>query len=175
VPTANLGNEWMPGTRLVVLRRGYRHHGIYAGQGRVIHYAGLGRYPRGRIEEVPIEDFVRDRPIRIGAAPDQARGLDIVQRARSRLGERQYDLLNNNCEHFCNWCLRGESRSLQIESLTRPIRLLAHMAATLLTGLSPHVDIVMSSCSAESGKQAQLNPVQEQQEMLMSPLTTGVP
>ena len=160
MPTVNLVNEWVPGTRLVVLRRGYRHHGIYAGRGRVIHYAGLVRYPRGRIEEVPIEDFVRNRPIRIGASPDQARGLDIVQRARSRLGESQYDLLNNNCEHFCNWCLRGESRSLQIESLTRPIRLLAHVAATLLAGLSPRVGIVMSSRSAESGKQAQLNPVQ---------------
>jgi hypothetical protein len=56
--------------------------------------------------------------------------------------------------------LRGESRSLQIESLTRPTRLLAHVAATLLAGLAPHVDIVMSSCSAESGKQAQLSPVQ---------------
>jgi hypothetical protein len=34
------------------------------------------------------------------------------------------------------------------------------VAVTLLAGLSPHVDIVMSSCSAESGKQVQLNPVQ---------------
>jgi hypothetical protein len=78
------------------------------------------------------------------------RGLDIVQRARSRLGECHYDLLNNNCEHFCNWCLRGESRSLQIESLTRPVRLLAHVAATLLAGLSPHVGIVNSSSLART-------------------------
>jgi hypothetical protein len=55
-----------------------------------------------------------------------------VLRARSRLGERRYDLLNNNCEHFCNWCLLGESRSQQIESLTRPVRALMHLAATLL-------------------------------------------
>ena len=147
MPTVNLAYEWVPGTRLVVLRRGYRHHGIYAGQGRVIHYAGLVRYPRGCIEEVPIENFVRNRPIHIGAVPDQARGLDIVQRARSRLGECHYDLLNNNCEHFCNWCLRGESRSLQIESLSRPFRLLAQVAATLLAGLSFHLGIVTSSCS----------------------------
>jgi hypothetical protein len=40
--------------------------------------------------------------------------------------------MNNNCEHFCNWCLRGESRSEQIDSLTRPIRALAHLAATSL-------------------------------------------
>jgi Lecithin retinol acyltransferase len=39
------------GTHLVVSRRGYRHHGIYVGQGRVIHYAGPFLYPRGCVEE----------------------------------------------------------------------------------------------------------------------------
>jgi len=46
---------------------------------------------------------------------------DVVRRARSRLGERCYDLLENNCEHFCEWCLRGTARSFQVEAwLTRP-------------------------------------------------------
>ena len=147
MPPVKLGSEWVPGTRLVVLRRGYRHHGIYAGQGRVIHYAGPVRYPRGCIEEVPVEDFVRKRLIHIAEAPSQARGVDIVQRARSRLGECHYDLLNNNCEHFCNWCLLGESRSFQIESLTAPIRLIARVATALMSGLSRHAGTVMSSCS----------------------------
>jgi hypothetical protein len=39
----------------------------------------------------------------------------IVARARSRLGENRYRLTTNNCEHFCEWCLRGESRSEQVE------------------------------------------------------------
>jgi len=146
VPPVNLGNEWVAGTRLVVPRRGYRHHGIYAGHGRVIHYAGLVRYPRGCIEEIPVEDFVRKGLIHIGETPDQARGLEIVERARSRLGECHYDLLNNNCEHFCNWCLLGESRSFQIESLTGPIRLLAQVATALMAGLSRQAGTVISSC-----------------------------
>jgi hypothetical protein len=29
----------------------------------------------------------------------------------SRLGERRYRILTNNCEHFCEWCLNGASRS----------------------------------------------------------------
>jgi hypothetical protein len=33
------------------------------------------------------------------------------------LGERCYDVLRNNCEHFCNWCQVGESRSTQVELL----------------------------------------------------------
>jgi hypothetical protein len=40
---------------------------------------------------------------------------EIVLRARSRLGENEYHVLRNNCEHFCNWCISGRSRSTQVE------------------------------------------------------------
>jgi hypothetical protein len=36
-------------------RRGYMHHGIYVGEGKVVHYAGLGCGQfRGPIVEVPL-------------------------------------------------------------------------------------------------------------------------
>jgi hypothetical protein len=41
----------------------------------------------------------------------------VVVRVRSRLGERRYNILTNNCEHFCAWALRDERRSSQIERL----------------------------------------------------------
>jgi hypothetical protein len=31
------------------------------------------------------------------------------------VGERDYRVLDNNCEHFCNWCITGLSHSLQAE------------------------------------------------------------
>ena len=40
---------------------------------------------------------------------------EVIRRARSRVGENRYRVLSNNCEHFCEWCLRGESRSYQVE------------------------------------------------------------
>lgn len=129
---AILGSEWAPGTALIVIRRGYRHHGIYVGHGRVIHYAGLIRHRHGRIEEVSLEEFRENKPVYVRRAPEMDRGRDIVLRARSRLGECRYDLIRNNCEHFCNWCLFGESRSAQVESLARPIRALARLAAATL-------------------------------------------
>jgi hypothetical protein len=49
---------------------------------------------------------------------------DVIERARSRVGENCYQLLTNNCEHFCEWCLRGEPRSYQVEALLARLRVL---------------------------------------------------
>jgi Lecithin retinol acyltransferase len=114
-----------PGTQLVARRRGYAHFGIYVGCGRVIHYAGRLRYPQGLVEEISLPDFAAGHPVYVGSAPTRITSMDdVVRRARSRLGERSYDLLLNNCEHFCSWCQTGEARSAQVERLTRRQRLL---------------------------------------------------
>jgi Lecithin retinol acyltransferase len=39
---------------------------------------------------------------------------EVIQRARSRVGERRYRLLTNNYEHFGEWCLNGQQRSYQV-------------------------------------------------------------
>jgi hypothetical protein len=115
----------VPGTHLIVCRRGYSHHGIYLGDGRVMHYAGRIKYPQGLVEEISLEEFAEGRAFRAEILQTgRFNGNEIVRRARSRLGERRYDLLRNNCEHFCNWCRLGENRSFQVECLTAPVRLL---------------------------------------------------
>ena len=117
--------QLVPGAHLIVWRRGYSHHGIYLGDGRVMHYAGRIKYPRGLVEEISLAEFSEGRAFRAEILQaGRFNGNEIVRRARSRLGERRYDLLRNNCEHFCNWCRLGENRSLQVESLTAPVRLL---------------------------------------------------
>jgi hypothetical protein len=42
---------------------------------------------------------------------------ETVARARSRLGETNYNLLTNNCEHFAIWCKTGVSESLQVNGM----------------------------------------------------------
>jgi hypothetical protein len=42
---------------------------------------------------------------------------DVIRRVRQRLGEDRYRVLTNNCEHFCEWCIRGELRSDQVDAL----------------------------------------------------------
>ena len=103
---------------LVSRRAFYEHHGIYVGSGRVIHYAGLtNRQWRGPVEEVPIADFANGHPVCIRHDQRLFTCAEVVTRARSRLGERRYRILTNNCEHFCAWVLREDLRSAQVEQL----------------------------------------------------------
>jgi hypothetical protein len=118
---------YAPGAHLVSQRRGYVHHGIYVGDGRVVHYGGLSRsWRRGPVEEVTLERFAAGRPVMARPPAASRFGSDeIVARARSRIGEDRYRIASNNCEHFCAWCIHGEPRSEQIEQLLRlPRRLL---------------------------------------------------
>ena len=39
----------------------------------------------------------------------------VVERARSKLGEKKYSPFINNCEHFAMWCKTGESSSDQVK------------------------------------------------------------
>ncbi|MCQ2417040.1 MAG: lecithin retinol acyltransferase family protein [Oscillospiraceae bacterium] len=42
---------------------------------------------------------------------------ETVARARSRIGETDYNLLTNNCEHFAIWCKTGVNESIQVSSM----------------------------------------------------------
>jgi hypothetical protein len=117
-------NELPPlGAHLITPWLGYTHHGIYAGDGKVIQYGAL-KYDiiRKPVEEVTLESFAQGRRIYVvthAQARFEAEGA--ISRARSRLGEKHYRLLTNNCEHFVEWCLHDEHRSFEVETaLTFP-------------------------------------------------------
>ena len=119
-----LGEEPALGAHLVTSRRGYTHHGIYAGRGMVVHYAGLSRrLHSGPVEEVTLPRFSLDRPIGISRDREATYSpQEIVRRARTRLGENSYHVLRNNGEHFCNWCISGRSRSPMRGSVAAHVR-----------------------------------------------------
>jgi Lecithin retinol acyltransferase len=111
------------GAHLTTPRRRYVHHGVYVGEGRVVHYAGSSRMlRRGPVEEVSLEEFTRGHTLHVkaNAAPRYV-GQAAVERARSRLGEDRYRVLSNNCEHFAEWVISGTSRSLQVQALARSV------------------------------------------------------
>src|SRR5882762_2213713 len=107
------------GAHIVTPRRWYTHHSIYVGAGQVVHYEGLSSsLRRGRVAKVSLAKFANGHPVRMHDEADVAYfGIEVAARACSRLGEDAYDLLRNNCEHFCSWCLIGAARSPQVERL----------------------------------------------------------
>ncbi|AGW88409.1 hydrolase [Ralstonia pickettii DTP0602] len=123
------------GAHLVTPRHGYAHHGIYAGNGKVVHYAGYcHRQQRGPVEELSLDAFVAGHGTTVLPTPMARYGaVKTVRRARSRVGEDRYRLLTNNCEHFCTWCLYCESRSEQVRHcVTHPLSGL-RLAASMLS------------------------------------------
>ena len=105
--------------QLVLRWRGYTHHGIYIGNGEVVHFSGLSSdYSKGSIRRVKFEQFAGGFPVYRWDynfyrgeihSPDE-----IVARAQSQIGMRDYNVVVKNCENFANWCVTGRSISRQV-------------------------------------------------------------
>ncbi|MBD2577146.1 lecithin retinol acyltransferase family protein [Oscillatoria sp. FACHB-1406] len=100
----------------------YEHHGIDCGDGTVIHYSKIADPPE--IRRTSIEAFSRDRPVYVREYQKSFIPDVVLERAESRLGERKYNLLFNNCEHFATWCKVGFSQSSQIRDFVPAIDLI---------------------------------------------------
>ncbi len=95
----------------------YSHHGVYVGSGRVIHYTGEVGSKRGAcVVETSLEAFLdgqnRDHVQMVGYSGRNSSEVAVC-RARSRIGEAEYSLAFQNCEHFATWCVTGTARSKQ--------------------------------------------------------------
>jgi hypothetical protein len=125
------------GAHLVTPWLGFAHHGIYAGDGRVLQYGAL-LYDiiRRPVEEVSMQDFHEGRGVFVVEHGEPCFAADeVLRRARSRLGEKRYKLFSNNCEHFVEWCLHDVSRSFQAETALAYPRLLGEWVQVLLLRL----------------------------------------
>jgi uncharacterized protein YycO len=85
------------------------HHAIYIGKGKMIHYApdGSGEVMvrvDGVLYEVMNEEV---RLLKVAESYCKYSGKEVVSRAFSQIGEKRYNLLTNNCEHFARWCRCG--------------------------------------------------------------------
>lgn len=105
----------------------YTHHGIYVSDNEVIHFTGtdddsIMDSSKNRVISSDLNFFLKGGELEVKEytdeefqdlyAPDQ-----IVAYARSCLGDGDYNVLFNNCEHFANVCTLGRFRSHQVERL----------------------------------------------------------
>jgi hypothetical protein len=109
-------SNYTPGDHLSTPRGVYTHHGLYVGDGQVIHYSGFaGDGSSGAVECVTLKAFANGESI--SKVPFMIRVYDrdeAVERAWSKLGADNYNLLWNNCETFVYWCITGVPVSPQV-------------------------------------------------------------
>ena len=109
----------------------FNHHGIDLGDGTVAHYL------EGReILRSPLEEFSQGQPLKVISHVEASPVGVTLRRAMGRLGEQDYNLLFNNCEHFATWCKTGRHRSEQVDSfLDRARNWSGLMPSALIKGL----------------------------------------
>ena len=109
----------------------FNHHGIDLGDGTVAHYLEGREILRSSTDE-----FSQGQPLSVIEHADASLVRVTLQRAMSRIGEQNYNLLFNNCEHFATWCKTGRHRSGQIDSvLERARHWSGLMPSALMRGL----------------------------------------
>ena len=109
----------------------FKHHGIDLGDGTIAHYL------EGReILRSPLAEFSQGQPLRVISHAEASPVGVTLRRAMGRLGEQDYNLLFNNCEHFATWCKTGRHRSEQVDSfLDRARNWSGLMPSALIKGL----------------------------------------
>ncbi|EAT97823.1 lecithin retinol acyltransferase family protein [Campylobacter concisus] len=117
----------------------YEHHGIYVGDDMVVHYNGLAhgivlekscfeeilsnvvpldKRNIAKVEMTSLEEFASGDVLQVKKHADAPfSGQEVALRAKERIGEQKYNLIINNCEHFCNECVFGEHVSEQVQNV----------------------------------------------------------
>lgn len=101
--------------------RGAPHHdGIYLGNGYVIRLTGNpggGGKASARVRIDTLAVFAVGRPVTVRPYVGNHDPDAIIARAMSRIGDGNYHLIFNNCQHFARWCATGDHVSEQVCSV----------------------------------------------------------
>jgi hypothetical protein len=96
----------------------YEHYGVFIGNGNVIEYSSkTGKIQDAQVTLNPMSKSFSKYYI-YKLKDNKYTPEEIVARANSRVGEKKYDLIGNNCENFAVWCQTNVSKSYQIDALS---------------------------------------------------------
>jgi len=113
------------GDQLKVNRGIYDHHGIYVGDDKVIQFGsttGELDPEKAMVIETSLADFLKGGELLVAEYTEEELKKrrspeEIVKYARGRLGDKGYNVVSNNCEHFSNECAFGEHKSFQVDNV----------------------------------------------------------
>jgi len=110
--------DLLPGDHICVRRKGrfYSHHGIYMGDGKVVHFAGSIREKIDpEVHETDLSRFLKDGIVRRRDYKQRLPASQTMRIAREQLSDRSYSMIWNNCEHFATYCVTGKKKSRQVK------------------------------------------------------------
>jgi hypothetical protein len=108
------------GDHIRVKRMGglYYHHGIDMGDGTIIHFSGeLFDNENAEVIRTLEEEFLdgsEKRIVSYTGRDDLLPVKETLKRAKAKLGNKDYGLIVNNCEHFATYCKTGKKESRQV-------------------------------------------------------------
>ena len=111
-----MGNIAKKGDVICVDRGFYKHYGVYAGNGKVIHYAkSPSNQLDGVIQKTRLDEFCKGKAYHIDNNRARLSPSVTDKQARSMIGKRDYNLVTNNCEHFARGS-QGTYQSKQVDN-----------------------------------------------------------
>lgn len=103
------------GDHIYVRRLLYSHHGIYAGDGNVIHYTGEEKEKKDPlVRETNMEDFLKGGKLKRRDYKRRLPPSETLSLAKEYLSNNGYSITLNNCEHFATYCATGKKKSKQV-------------------------------------------------------------
>ncbi len=108
------------GDHIYVRRKGllYAHHGIYAGEGTVIHFKGTVKEKKDpAVIITDIDNFLNRGKLQRRNYKKRLPPSEALRIAREHLSKKGYSLTFNNCEHFATYCVTGKKTSRQIRGV----------------------------------------------------------
>lgn len=120
-----------PGAHIRVKMNNFYHHAIYIGNNEVIQFGLPNNFQtdpkKVKIIKSPLKDFASNEfiEVRIYNRKEQKQknsDEEIIKIALSKIGEGDYNILHNNCEHFANYCVFGKKESRQIDKINNNIK-----------------------------------------------------
>ena len=108
----------LPGDHIYVKRKSrfYIHHGIYMGEGKVIHFTGSIREKVDpEVRETDLSRFLKGGKLKKRDYRKRLPASETIRIAKEQLSDKNFSIIWNNCEHFATYCATGKKKSRQLK------------------------------------------------------------
>ncbi len=119
------------GDHIRVNRGLYYHHGIYADDYCVFHFASPSdnemNPETARVLYTTLDGFLKGGTLEVREytfeeSNKKRNPKEVIDAAIKSIGEGGYNVISNNCEHFANRCIFGEAKSEQVDNVKELLR-----------------------------------------------------